>query len=46
MVVTASELCQNTYRLLDQVLETGVPLEIGRHGRRSCRHLPLAWWAE
>jgi antitoxin (DNA-binding transcriptional repressor) of toxin-antitoxin stability system len=32
--VTASELRQNIYRLLDQVLETGVPLEIERKGRR------------
>ncbi len=34
MGVTASELRQNIYRLLDQVLETGVPLEIERRGRR------------
>jgi antitoxin (DNA-binding transcriptional repressor) of toxin-antitoxin stability system len=34
MVVTASELRQNIYRLLDEVLETGVPLEIERKGRR------------
>jgi len=34
MVVTATELRQNVYRLLDAVLETGVPLEIERHGRR------------
>ncbi len=34
MAVTASELRQNIYRLLDQVLETGVPLEIERNGRR------------
>lgn len=34
MVVTASELRQNIYKLLDQVLETGVPLEIERKGRR------------
>ena len=32
--VTASELRQNIYRLLDQVLETGVPLEIERKGRK------------
>jgi prevent-host-death family protein len=32
--VTASELRQNVYKLLDQVLETGVPLEIERNGRR------------
>lgn len=34
MVITASELRQNIYKLLDQVLETGLPLEIERRGRR------------
>lgn len=34
MVVTASELRQNIYRLLDRVLETGEALEIERKGRR------------
>lgn len=34
MLVTAAELRQNVYKLLDQVLETGVPLEIERNGRR------------
>jgi hypothetical protein len=34
MAITASELRQNVYRLLDEVLETGVPLEIERGGRR------------
>jgi antitoxin (DNA-binding transcriptional repressor) of toxin-antitoxin stability system len=34
MVVSASELRQNVYRLLDQVLESGVPIEIERKGRR------------
>lgn len=34
MVVTASELRQNIYKLLDQVLDSGVPLEIERNGRR------------
>jgi antitoxin (DNA-binding transcriptional repressor) of toxin-antitoxin stability system len=33
MAVTASELRQDVYRLLDEVLETGVPLEIERKGR-------------
>ncbi|MGH3927591.1 MAG: hypothetical protein ACRDTT_32815 [Pseudonocardiaceae bacterium] len=33
MPVTASELRTNIYRLLDEVLETGVPLEIERKGR-------------
>jgi prevent-host-death family protein len=34
MVVTVSELRQNLYRLLDEVLRTGEPLEIVRGGRR------------
>ena len=33
MTVSASELRQNVYRLLDQVLTTGEPLEIKRKGR-------------
>jgi antitoxin (DNA-binding transcriptional repressor) of toxin-antitoxin stability system len=32
--LTASTLRANVYRVLDQVLETGVPVEIERHGRR------------
>lgn len=34
MAITASQLRQDVYRLLDHVLETGVPLEIERGGRR------------
>lgn len=34
MTMSASELRANIYQLLDQVLETGVPLEIERKGRR------------
>jgi antitoxin Phd_YefM of type II toxin-antitoxin system len=34
MAVSASELRQNIYRLLDEVLETGIPLEIERKGQR------------
>lgn len=34
MPVTASELRQNVYRLLDEVLASGVPLEVERGGRR------------
>lgn len=30
MAITASELRRNIYRLLDQVIESGVPLEIQR----------------
>jgi antitoxin (DNA-binding transcriptional repressor) of toxin-antitoxin stability system len=33
MAVTASRLRENIYRLLDHVLETGVPLEVERKGR-------------
>lgn len=32
--MTPSELRADIYRLLDQVLETGIPLEIERKGRR------------
>lgn len=34
MAISASELRQNIYRLLDEVLRTGQPLEIERSGRR------------
>lgn len=34
MPISASELRQNIYRLLDEVLETGTPLEVERRGRR------------
>ena len=33
MAITASRLRENVYRLLDQVLDTGVPIEIERKGR-------------
>jgi antitoxin (DNA-binding transcriptional repressor) of toxin-antitoxin stability system len=33
MALTASELRANIYKLIDQVLETGVPLEIKRKGK-------------
>jgi hypothetical protein len=39
MEITASDLRQNIYRLLDEVLETGVPLEVMR-GRRLLRIMP------
>lgn len=32
-IVTASELRANVYKLLDEVLETGSPLEVERKGR-------------
>lgn len=34
MAVSASWLRENIYRLLDQVLETGIPLEIERRGKK------------
>jgi antitoxin (DNA-binding transcriptional repressor) of toxin-antitoxin stability system len=40
VAITASELRQNIYRLLDQVLETGVPLEITR-GDSMVRIVPV-----
>ena len=33
MVLTASKLRENIYQILDQVLETGVPVEIRRKGK-------------
>ncbi len=39
--MTASQLRQNIYQLLDQVLETGVPLEIERKGK-TLRIVPEA----
>ena len=33
MRLTASKLRADIYRILDQVLETGVPIEIERHGK-------------
>jgi hypothetical protein len=34
MALTASKLRENIYKILDQVAETGVPVEIIRNGRR------------
>jgi hypothetical protein len=34
MALSASKLRENIYRILDQVLETGVPVEIERGGRK------------
>lgn len=34
MVITASKLRENIYRILDEVLATGRPVEIERNGRR------------
>lgn len=33
MAITASKLRENIYRLIDEVLATGVPLEVERNGR-------------
>ena len=34
MTITASKLRKDVYRILDQVLRTGEPIEIERKGRR------------
>ncbi|MGH7897028.1 MAG: type II toxin-antitoxin system Phd/YefM family antitoxin [Candidatus Binatia bacterium] len=34
MKITASKLRENIYKILDQVLETGAPVDIERRGRR------------
>lgn len=34
MTFKPSQLRENIYRILDQVLETGVPVEVERHGRK------------
>lgn len=34
MTITPSKLRANIYRILDDVLATGVPVEVLRHGRR------------
>lgn len=34
MTVTASKLREDVYRILDQVLKTGTPVEIVRRGRK------------
>jgi hypothetical protein len=39
MMLTASRLRQDIYRILDQVAETGVPVEIVR-GRRRLKIVP------
>lgn len=33
MPLTASKLRENIYRILDEILETGIPVEIERGGR-------------
>ena len=33
MTITASQLRQNVYRLLDETIESGKPLEVRRKGR-------------
>ena len=32
--ITASKLRENVYRILDEVLETGIPVEINRRGKK------------
>lgn len=36
MPLTASQLRADIYRILDEVLESGVPVEIVRKGRKLC----------
>ena len=33
-MITASKLRENVYRILDEILETGVPVEINRRGKK------------
>ncbi len=33
MLITASKLREDIYNVLDRVLETGMPVEISRHGK-------------
>jgi len=40
MAITASELRQPIYRLLDEVLATGLPLEVERNGRACASYRP------
>jgi len=39
--LTASKLRENVYRILDEVLETGIPIEIERRGK-ILRIIPAA----
>ena len=41
MTITASRLRANVYKVLDEVLETGKPVEIARRGQRL-RIVPVA----
>ena len=41
MTITASRLRANVYKVLDEVLETGTPVEIARRGQRL-RIVPVA----
>ncbi|MEE9431205.1 MAG: type II toxin-antitoxin system Phd/YefM family antitoxin [Melioribacteraceae bacterium] len=34
MILTASALRKNIYKMLDKVLETGIPIEIERKGKK------------
>ena len=33
-MITASKLRENVYRILDEILETGIPVEIHRKGKK------------
>jgi hypothetical protein len=40
MALTASKLRENIYRILDRILETGVPVDVRRKGR-TLRIIPM-----
>ena len=40
MELTASKLRENIYRILDRILETGIPVEVRRKGR-TLRIVPI-----
>jgi len=52
MKVTASKLRENVYRILDQILQTGTPVEIKRKGRtlkimlKIFPRIRLVWFTE
>ncbi len=46
MEVNPSELRQNIYNLLDQVIETGIPLEIKRKGHGDPEDLVSIDWSQ
>ena len=37
MVLTATKLRQNLYRILDEILDSGIPVKINRKGKIAAR---------